>query len=88
MADELWMKGILVAYIMGIYWDMWRQRTPSAKKNYLLISFIGFLMCFAVFAFWSLPEPLATLALVTAIAGVILAPVFMHKYYKSLHPKE
>ena len=88
MANELWWNGLLVTFIIVLYWRMWHQRALSAKKGYLLISLIGFLMGFGFNAVSSLPEPLAQLVWGTSAAGVILAVVFMYKYYESLHPKE
>ena len=88
MANELWRVGLGVIIAIVIYWGMWHRRALSAKKRYLLISLIGFLMCFVIFAASSLPEPLLPLVIAPTITGAVLAVVFMHKYYKSLHPRE
>ena len=88
MANELWRIGLGVIIALVLYWRMWHRRTPSAKKGYLLISLIGFLMCFVIFADSSLPKPLLPLVIAPTITGAVLAVLFMHKYYKSLNPKE
>jgi len=88
MANELWRIGLLTIIVPVVYWQVWHQRSPTAKKRYLVISFIGFLMGSVIFAASSLPEPLLPLVIAPSITGFVLAVVFMHKYHKSLHPKE
>ena len=83
MTNELWRIGLLTIIVPVVYWQVWRQRSPTAKKRHLLISLIGFLMFFVLFAGYLLPVPLIPLVLVTSITGVVLAVVFMRKFRKS-----
>jgi hypothetical protein len=69
MANELWYRAIIHIVVMGVYWPLWHQRIPSAKKGYLLISFIGFLMGFVIFAGSLLPVAVAPLVIVPSIRG-------------------
>ena len=83
MTNDLWKIGLLTIIVPVVYWQVWRQRSPTAKKRHLLISLIGFLMCFVIFAGYLLPQPLPALLIIPSITGVVLAVVFMRKFRKS-----
>jgi len=75
--------GLLVTIVLVFYWQIWHRRSTTAKKRYLVISFIGFLMAFGIRAVPLLPEPLVPLVIATTITGFVLVLVFGRKFQKS-----